>query len=121
MEPRSEELNPMQLLPHQPTRHPRRGVALVIVLAFLVLLSTLIIAFFSSVQLEAQSSANYGASVAAKQLVQSALHVAMGQVSDATKSTKTPGSTSAADRIAWASQPGMIRTWDADGNGWKLF
>ena len=111
----------MQLVPHQQARHARRGVALVIVLAFLVLLSTLIIAFFSSVQLEAQSSANYGASVAAKQLVQSALHVAMGQVSDATKSTKVPGSTSAADRIAWASQPGMIRTWDAEGNGWKIF
>jgi len=111
----------MKLLPSQSARHARRGVALVIVLAFLVLLSTLIIAFFSSVQLEAQSSANYGASVAAKQLVQSALHVAMGQVSDATKSTKTPGSAAAADRIAWASQPGMIRTWDADGSGWKIF
>ena len=111
----------MKLLPSRSARHARRGVALVIVLAFLVLLSTLIIAFFLSVQTEAQSSANYGANVAAKQLVQSALHVAMGQVSDATKSTKTPNSTSAADRIAWASQPGMIRTWDADGKGWKIF
>ena len=107
--------------PRQTSLHARRGVALVIVLAFLVLLSALIIAFFSSVQTEAQSSANYGAGVAAKQLVESALHVAMGQVSDGTKSTQNPGSTAAGDRIAWASQPGMIRTWDADGKGWKIF
>ena len=84
--------------PRQTSLHARRGVALVIVLAFLVLLSALIIAFFSSVQTEAQSSANYGAGVAAKQLVESALHVAMGQVSDGTKSTQNPGSTAAGDR-----------------------
>ena len=111
----------MKAIPHQTSRHARRGIALVIVLAFLVLLSTLIIAFISSVQTEAVSSANYGSGVAAKQLVESALHVAMGQVSDATKSTKTPGSTAAADSIAWASQPGMIRTWGTDGKGWKIF
>ena len=99
----------------------RRGVTLVIVLAFLVLLSTLIIAFFSSVQTEAVSSASYGSSVAAKQLVESALHVAMGQIGDATKSSKTSGSTADADRLAWASQPGMIRTWGTDGQGWKIF
>ena len=113
--------NPMKLIPRPARPRARRGVALVIVLAFLVLLSTLIIAFFSSVQTEAVSAANYGASVAAKQLVESALHVALGQVSDATKSTKTTGSTAAADRIAWASQPGMIRTWATDGKGWKIF
>jgi uncharacterized protein (TIGR02600 family) len=99
----------------------RQGVALVIVLAFLVLLSTLIIAFLSSIQTESVSSATYGASVGAKQLVESALHVAMGQINDGAKDTKTIGSTDTADRVAWASQPGMIRTWDANGDGWKIF
>ncbi len=101
-------------------QNSRQGVALVIVLAFLVLLSTLIIAFFSSVQTEAQSSSSYGASVAAKQLVDSALNVAMGQINDATKSTKSASSTAVADRLTWASQPGMIRTWGADGQGAKI-
>ena len=111
----------MKLLSRPAPRRARSGITLVIVLAFLVLLSTLIIAFISSVQTEAVSSANYGSGVAAKQLVESALHVAMGQVSDATKSTKTAGSTADADRLAWASQPGMIRTWGTDGQGWKIF
>lgn len=91
-----------------------------ITLAFLVLLSVLIIAFFLSVQTESQSAQSYSQSVAVKQLVESATHVFMGQLSDGTKSVKEPGNNSS-ERITWASQPGMIRTWDSSGNGWKLF
>src|ERR1700741_2960701 len=100
-----------------------RGVALVIVLSLVVLLSALIIGFFSSVQNESQSSQIYKGSVTVKQLVSTANGVAMGQIADATHSFKDPSSKqpNANDRLLWASQPGMIRTWDATGKGWKIF
>jgi uncharacterized protein (TIGR02600 family) len=109
------------------TERPPRGIALVLVLGFLVLLSALIIAFFTSVQIEMQSAKAYQSSVTVKQLISTATNVVTGQIAEGTRSTKTlraPGTTSpvpAGERLAWASQPGMIRTWDDTGGGWKLF
>lgn len=100
-----------------------RGIALVIVLSLVVLLSALIVGFFSSVQNESVSSAAYKGSVTTKQLVSTANSLAMGQIADATHSFKDPGNpqVSPTSRLLWASQPGMIRTWDATGKGWKIF
>ncbi len=82
------------------------GIALVIVLAFLVLISVLVIAFFSSVTTELTSAKSYAAGTNARQLADSAVQTVMGQIRDATtKGTK----------LAWASQPGMIRTYDSGG------
>ena len=108
-----------------PPRTSQEGIALVIVLAFLVLMSALILAFFSTVQTEAQSAKSYGSSVTVKQLVSSATNVVTGQISDGTRSVKNPDTAAAGgavpdtDRVVWASQPGMIRTWDGSGKGWK--
>lgn len=104
----------------------QQGIALVLVLAFLVLMSALILAFFSTVQTEAQSAKSYSSGVTVKQLVSSATNVVTGQISDATRSMKDPtlaasGAVPDADRLVWASQPGMIRTWDGSGAGWKIF
>jgi uncharacterized protein (TIGR02600 family) len=111
------------------SRHPRqpRGVALVIVLAFIVILSTLIVAFLSSVRTEVQSAKSYESGVTVKQLVSSATNLVTGQITEATRSTKTarpPGNLTPipkGERLTWASQPGMIRAWDDTGNGWKVF
>ncbi len=94
-----------------------------IVLSLVVLLSALIISFFSSVQNESKSAATYKGSVSVKQLVSTANSMAMGQIADATHSFKDPAAKApaAGDRLLWASQPGMIRTWDATGKAWKLF
>lgn len=78
-----------------------RGVALVIVLAFLVIISALAVAFFSSVTTELQASRNYASVVTTRQLAESATSVVMGQVREAT----------ARENGAWASQPGMIRVY----------
>ncbi len=105
-----------------PTQTQIRGVALVIVLAFLVLLSGLIVAFISSIGTESQASKQYQSSLTVKQLATSAANLVTGQINDATRSVKVPGQLPAAgDRLAWASQPGMIRTWDDNGKGWKIF
>jgi uncharacterized protein (TIGR02600 family) len=102
-------------------------MALVIVLAFLVLIAGLIISFFSNAQTEVQSAKNNESGVQARQFVAAANQLVIGQINDATKSVKepsAPGTTApvgSGQRLAWASQPGMIRTWGDDGKPWRAF
>lgn len=95
------------------------GVALVIVLALLSLMVVIVVALLSSASTQNASASNYRASVEIKQLASAATGVVIGQILDATRSFK--GVDAASGRLAWASQPGMIRTWDDDGKGWKVF
>lgn len=83
-----------------------RGIALILVLGFLVLITGLIIAFFSSVSTELTGAKSYAAGISTKQLADSAAQIVMAQISAATTGTN----------VAWASQPGMIRTY-GDGSG----
>jgi uncharacterized protein (TIGR02600 family) len=113
------------------SRFPQRkeqGITLIIVLAFLVLIAALVIGFFTNAQTEVQAARNHESGVSVKQLVASANQLVTGQILDATKSLKTPvgpgDSTREAPpgtRLTWASQPGMIRTWDDAGQPWRAF
>jgi len=85
-------------------------MALVIVLASLVLLAALALAFLASVNTELQSSKVYSQGANAKLLSQTAVNLAIAQISEATKGVDSSGKP-----LAWASQPGMIRTYDAAG------
>jgi len=99
-------------------RSRRHGAALIIVLASLIFLAALVLAFLSSVRTELRSSKAYSAGANAKLLSQSAINLAMAQINDATSGTNGSGT------VAWASQPGMIRTYDSSGNAanyYKLF
>ncbi|XHR27114.1 MAG: Verru_Chthon cassette protein A [Chthoniobacteraceae bacterium] len=89
-----------------------KGMALILVLSFLVLISMLIIAFFSSVMTESTVSKSYADGVSTKQLADSAASLVMGTLKEAT--SPSSGSTGPAT-TAWASQPGMIRTYATDG------
>jgi uncharacterized protein (TIGR02600 family) len=84
----------------------RRGIALVIVLSFIALLSVLVLAFLGSVSTELGSSSSFAASSDVKQRAQTAVNLVIGQIQAATSQSD----------IAWASQPGMIRTYDKSGN-----
>jgi uncharacterized protein (TIGR02600 family) len=86
-------------------RQRRRGIALVIVLASLVLLAILTVAFLASIGTELQSSKVYANGSSVKLLAQSAVGFVIGQIQSAT-SDQTK---------CWASQPGMIRTYDTTG------
>ncbi len=81
--------------------HQRRAVALVLVISFVVLLSALVVAFFSRVTTDLSSSKSYAEGVTARQLADSAIGVVMGQIREATS----------LENVCWASQPGMIRTY----------
>ncbi len=90
------------------------GMALVIVLGMLVLVLILVVAFFSSVSVDLQSAKRYSSGTAARTLADSAVSLVISQIQDA---TATPN-------LAWASQPGMIRTYDstgADVTAYKLY
>ncbi len=88
----------------------RASSALVIVLACLVLISVLIVALMGSLSTERKSAQFYANSSSVKLLADSAVSIVMGQIQDATKGTDASGNT-----LAWASQPGMIRTFDSSG------
>src|ERR1700722_5672598 len=81
------------------------GVALVLVLAFLVLITVLVLAFFSSVTTELTGAKSYSSGVTTKQLADSTVQMTIGAISQATSHGTT---------VAWASQPGMIRTYGKD-------
>jgi hypothetical protein len=97
-------------------------MALVVVLSCLVFLAALVIAFMSSVRTELRSSKTYSDGVVGDVLSQTAFNLAITQITEATRGYNDPGrqryATPAPDlerALAWASQPGMIRTWDAAG------
>ena len=110
------------------SRHKARGVALVLVLAILLLITGFVLAFYSSVSTELVSAKNYAGGSSGRQLADAATQLAIGTIRKATSQTSQannlPNGNSSGTDIAWASQPGMIRTWDNQGNAltcYKLF
>lgn len=93
----------------------RSGMALILVMCLLVLLSCLFMGYFSSITAERVSAKNFAVTNETRLLAESAVNIVMSQIVDAT--TREPDS-------AWTSQPGMIRTFDTDGNAlhaYKLY
>ncbi len=105
----------MKSLPHS----SRRGIALILVLVFLMLLAALVVALLTTAQTETTSASIYQSDVQLKHLAASATGLVTGQLLDSTRSTKGAGA--ASGRLAWASQPGLIRTWDDSGAGGRVF
>ncbi len=103
----------------------RRGVALVLVLAFLVILSALVVAFFSSTSTSRREVAEYEAGVTVKQLSDIATNVVIGQISDGTKSWEIPSGdplkAGGGLRLAYSTQPGMVHTYDTAGKPVRAF
>lgn len=97
-----------------PKKH--RAAALLIVLASLVFLAALALAFLASIGTELKSSKQYADGVSATLLSQSAFNLATDQIVAATKGYSGNDPDNPGQLLAWASQPGMIRTYDANGN-----
>ncbi len=99
------------------TRRPdraRRGVALLLVLVGLAILSVMILSLFLNVSSELQTSKVYASASSAKLLSQTAVDLVKAQIYQATSGC-APGTTSLGSSYGWASQPGMIRTYDTNG------
>lgn len=87
------------------------GAALIIVLSLLVLVTVMVVAFFGSVATEYGSAKNSSDAESTRQLADSAVQLVMGQIRTATSGTNS----------TWASQPGLIRTYDNAGEAKKAF
>jgi len=89
------------------SRAPRgqQGIALVIVLSMLVIISGLLVAFMSTALNERSVSQMNSDNVAARQIADSTVNILMAQIRDATASTN--------EETTWASQPGAIRTFSS--------
>ena len=95
----------------------QQAIALVLVLAFLVLLSGLILAFFFSVTNARSTAGQFAHEVDAKMLADAAVNIVQGQIRDATRGQDANTSS----LLAWASQPGMIHTFDSGGSAKQMF
>ena len=104
MEPRTSQLTGRIL----PPSTSRCGVALVIVLGFLVLITVVIVAFLTSVSTEHSTASIAAAGATGKELADASVQLVIGQIRQAT---------SMGPNVAWASQPGMIRTYGSGGTG----
>ncbi|MDF1814349.1 MAG: Verru_Chthon cassette protein A [Verrucomicrobiales bacterium] len=92
----------------------QKGVALVLVLTVMSLATIMILSFFSLATSENQASATYSRGLQAQQVAEQAVNMVIAQIRKA----------SSQQNVAWASQPGAIRTWASNGNfkmGYKLY
>lgn len=85
--------------------HRRRGASLVLVLIGITLISILLLAFLATVRTEVQTSKVYSSGASLKLLADTAVNLVEGQIRVAT----------ADPSLNWASQPGMIRTYNTAG------
>ena len=91
----------------------QRGVALVVVLSVLLLMSALLVAFMGRVSTERSSQRATLATFEAKQAYESAVNLVISQIREATKDDSGD--------VGWASQPGVIRTFDNKGKDLKVY
>lgn len=88
--------------------HSHQGAALIIVLACLIFVSVIVVAFLASMRSKLVVSKASANTTEVRMLSETAVNIAIAQVNDATKVAGTSGS-------AWASQPGMIRLYGSNG------
>jgi uncharacterized protein (TIGR02600 family) len=92
--------------------HQSSGMALVLVLGAILLLTVLVVAFLASTKTERTAAHSQLNQTEARLLSENVLSLVTAQIREATTQTNT----------AWASQPGLIRTYSSGGNKtYKLY
>ncbi|MFV0338636.1 MAG: Verru_Chthon cassette protein A [Chthoniobacterales bacterium] len=102
----------MKHLSRKPSNH---AFALVMVLIMILFAVTMAVMFLSSVGRERRGVDLYSRGNQAKTLSKTAVHFVMGQINAATHEG------TAATPVSWASQPGMIRTYKANGSASNIY
>ena len=99
-----------------------RAAALITTLAILALLTALVLALFLAVTNERTESAAEGNLGDAQRLAETVVNLVKSTVAQGTTGFETAADgTATTKRVAWASQPGLIRTWRTDGSPEKSF
>ena len=103
----------------------KRAVALLMVLAFVMLIAALVVGFFMSSSGVRRDVTGYESDMMVRQLSDVATNVVIGQISDATKSWEVEAATKTGKgsgaRLTFATQPGMVRTYDSSGKPGRAF
>jgi len=109
--------------PASPFRSRQKGFALIVTLLILTLLTVTIVSFFSQATGDLRMADTYSRSQDTKQLADSTVNLVIAQIRDATVGFEraADGSLDTDSRLAWASQPGMLRTWDDTGNDYRHY
>jgi len=97
----------------------QRGFAVVLVLIAIGLAGAMAVLFLSSVASERRGVSLYSRQGQARHLADTAVNLVLAQINHATKEGIGSG-----QWVSWASQPGMIRTYNASGalsNAYKLY
>ncbi len=118
MEPRTDQVNLAK-----PSR--RRAVALILVLAFTVLVAASVIGFFATATSARREASSYESGIAVRQLSEMVTSVVMGQIADGTRSWEIPPVSASAKgsgaRLTYSTQPGLIRTYTDTGDAGRIF
>ena len=96
---------------HSVIRKRSSGAALVITLAILILVTTLVLSMFVSVTSERSDTAASANQSDSKRLANMTVELVKSTITQATIDTDVTNG----NHTAWASQPGMIRTWTVNG------
>ena len=103
----------------------KRAFALLLVLAFIILIAGLVVGFFATASSTRRDVASYEAAVMVRQLSDIATNVIIGQISDGTGSWEIPAASATVKgggaRLTYSTQPGMVRTYDSSGNPGRAF
>ena len=100
--------------PRSPANFRQRGMALIIVLSVLVLLTILVVGFLSRATIDRTSASAYADGGRNTLLADDAVNIVQAQIDYAATRPDT----------AWASQPGMVRTFTGNGTlaqAYKLY
>ncbi|MCX6971139.1 MAG: Verru_Chthon cassette protein A [Verrucomicrobia bacterium] len=105
------------------TGNPERGAALVVTLAILVLVTVLVLSLFLSVTSERTESAAAANQGDAQRLAAGVVDLVKSTITQATTGFESDaaGVPNTASPVAWASQPGLIRTWNTSGNPYRSY
>ena len=100
----------------------QRGVALVLTLAILVLATMLVIAMFVRMSSERVDSSASIRQSEARQMAAGVVDLVKSTITQAASGYESGADGKfTASRTAWASQPGLIRTWKEDGTAYKTY
>lgn len=109
-----------------PSRHgsvpSQRGVALVLTLTILVLATMLVLAVFLRMSSERVDSSAGIRQSEARQMAAGVVDLVKSTITQAASGYESgPDGSFTTKRTAWASQPGLIRTWGEDGSAYKTY
>jgi uncharacterized protein (TIGR02600 family) len=94
---------------------PRQGFALVLVVTSLVLMTILAVSFLLGTSTELATAKIYAQQLNSRRISDTVVNLAISQITSATAEGNWD------NPVLWASQPGMIRTWDDVGNPSKVY